>query len=178
MYPLFKAFQAEVMATWCGDGAVWELHAECAAEVLVDHLEGVLLLPVLVVVVVVRGGGGLLRGAAEELLAAARLVEVGERGVGLDPADGGQHVPGGAVSAGAGEGGRRGGGRGGGCVAGAVGAGPCGGVGEGRGFGEAGGVPWRGAGCAAQQVDLGRRRRPAHHAHPVPVARQVRHLGV
>jgi hypothetical protein len=28
-----------------------------------------------------------------------------------------------------------------------------------------------------QQVHLRRRRRPAHHAHPVPVARQVRHLG-
>lgn len=160
--PLLEAFQAEIVATGCCDWALRKLHAEDAAEVLADDLEGI----VHRVVVVSGGVGG---GAGEEGLAAARLLLVGEGLVGLDGADGGDEaVPG--------SGGCRGG-RGSGVVGGAVGAAPLGGVGEGRGLGEARGVPWRGAGGASEEINLGRGGGVADHADAISVAGEVRHGG-
>lgn len=149
------------MATGCRDGSFGELHAEDAAEVLAEDLEGIVGRSFFVVVVV----GGV---SGEEGLAAARLVLVGEGVVVLDGADGGDEGVGGAGGSGR---------RGGGGVGGAVGAAPAGGVGEGGGLGEARGVPGRGAGGAAEEVDLRRGGGAADHADAIAVAGEVRHGG-
>lgn len=165
MDPFLEALQAKVMATWCGDGAFGQLHAEGAAEVLADDLEDVVPL-----VIIGVGTGG--RGAAEKLLAAACLFLVGEGGVALDGADGGDEL------AGTPRGERcRGRGRGVGGVPGAVGATPLGGVGKGGGLGEAGGVPRGGAGGATEEIDLGRGGDAADHADAIAVAGEIRHGG-
>lgn len=95
---------------------------------------------------------------------------VGESGVGLDGADGGDELAASSYRWG-------GGGSGGAGSTGAVGAAPARGVGERGGLREAGGVPWRRAGGAAEQFDLGRGGRAADHANAISVAGEVRHGG-
>jgi len=94
---------------------------------------------------------------------------VGESGVGLDGADGGDELA--SCHGGGGGGGGRGRG------AGAIGAAPARGVRERGHLGEAGGVPWRRAGGASEQIDLGRGVGAADHADAISVAGEVGHGG-
>lgn len=114
------------------DRAIQQLHAEGAAETSAEDIEDVVLCAVVDIIV----GGRSSRSACQNILAAACLLCIGEGGVGLDRADGGDEL----ASCRRGRGGYR--------IAGAVGAAPDRSFRQRGWIREAWGVPRGGAGGA------------------------------